>query len=100
MAELLLDVVTALALVSALFFFTAGSLGALRFPDVYTRLHAMTKADNMGCGLVVLGLSLQADGWLEVVRLLLIWSFVLVAGAVAAHLIARTARSSGVTPWR
>jgi multicomponent Na+:H+ antiporter subunit G len=40
------------------FFFLAGTLGLLRFPDVYTRLHALTKADNLGLGLTVLGLAL------------------------------------------
>ena len=42
-------------------FFLAGTLGLVRFPDVYTRLHALTKADNLGLGLIVLGLMLQAE---------------------------------------
>jgi multicomponent Na+:H+ antiporter subunit G len=50
------------------FFFLAGSTGVLRFPDVYTRLHALTKADNLGLGFVVLGLALQADSVLSCSR--------------------------------
>ena len=42
------------------FFFLAGTVGLLRFPDVYNRLHALTKADNLGLGLVVAGLAIQA----------------------------------------
>ena len=38
------------------FFFLAGTVGLLRFPDSLTRLHALTKADNLGLGLIVLGL--------------------------------------------
>ena len=42
-------------------FYTAGTAGLLRFPDVYSRLHALTKADNLGLGCVLLGLALQAE---------------------------------------
>ena len=48
-----LDVLTALLLAAALFFFVAGTIGLLRFPDLYSRLHALTKADNAGLGLTV-----------------------------------------------
>ncbi|MDF1542071.1 MAG: monovalent cation/H(+) antiporter subunit G [Anaerosomatales bacterium] len=82
------------------FFFLAGSTGVLRFPDVYTRLHALTKADNLGLGFVVLGLSLRADSWIVVLKMLLIWSLVIVAGATASHLVAEAARMSNVPPWR
>jgi len=82
------------------FFFLAGSIGVLRFPDVYTRLHALTKADNLGLGFVVLGLSLRAGSWVVVLKMLLIWSLVIVAGATAGHLVAEAARTSNVPPWR
>jgi multicomponent Na+:H+ antiporter subunit G len=42
-------------------FYLAGTIGLLRFPDVYARLHALTKADNLGLGCIVLGLAVQAD---------------------------------------
>jgi len=68
-------------------FFLAGTVGLLRFPDVYTRLHALTKADNVGLGLVVAGLVLQAESWAVMGKLLLIWLLVLLAGASVAHLV-------------
>jgi multicomponent Na+:H+ antiporter subunit G len=49
-----------LLLCGAAYFF-AGTVGVLRFPDVYSRLHALTKGDNVGLGLTVLGLALRAD---------------------------------------
>ncbi|TXD43769.1 monovalent cation/H(+) antiporter subunit G [Lujinxingia vulgaris] len=79
-------------------FFVAGSVGMLRFPDVYTRLHALTKADNLGMGLLVFGLSLQAPGWQLVLKLVLIWIFVMIAGAISCHLVAREAYRQGVKP--
>lgn len=80
-------------------FFLAGTVGLLRFPDVYTRLHALTKADNLGLGLVVAGLVLQAESWAAVGKLMLIWLLVLVASSFACHLVARTALRRGVRPW-
>ena len=69
--------------------FAAGSIGLLRFPDTLSRLHALTKADTLGLGLVVAGLSLRAGGVLEVAQMLLIWLLVLASGATACQLLAR-----------
>jgi len=80
-------------------FFVAGTIGLLRFPDVYSRLHALSKADNVGLGLVTIGLAVTADTLLDVVHLLLIWLLVLVASATTAHVIARSAHNRGVPPW-
>ena len=75
-------------------FFVSGTIGMLRFPDVYARLHALTKCDNLGLGLVALGLMLQApSGWLAV-KILGTWVLVLMASGTSAHLIARRARLS------
>ncbi len=81
-------------------FFLAGTVGVLRFPDVYTRLHALTKADNVGLGLVVAGLVLQAESWAAMGKLLFIWLLVLLASASVAHLVARTALRKGIRPWK
>jgi multicomponent Na+:H+ antiporter subunit G len=74
------------------FFFVAGTVGLLRFPDTLSRLHALTKADNLGLGLVVLGLLPFAPGWLFALKLLLVWVLVLLSGATAAQLIAERVR--------
>lgn len=90
--------ITAALLLAGGVFFFAGTVGLLRYPDVYTRLHALTKADNLGLGLVVAGLALQAGSWAEVVKLLLIWILVLLASTAGCHLVARTALRAGVRP--
>lgn len=95
----LLDYLAAALLLAGAVFFLAGTLGLLRFPDVYTRLHALTKADNVGLGLTVAGLALQAESWQVVGKLVLIWMLVLLAGASVAHLIARGALHKGIRPW-
>ncbi|VAX07827.1 Na(+) H(+) antiporter subunit G [hydrothermal vent metagenome] len=94
------DYLSAALLIAGALFFLAGTLGLLRFPDVYSRLHALTKADNIGLGLMVAGLAIQADSWAVVGKLLLIWGLVLLAGASVAYLIANGALKQGVRPWR
>lgn len=71
------------------FFFLAGTVGLLRFPDLYCRLHALTKADNLGLGLICLALALRAGSAAVAGQLLLIWLLALLASTVSAHLIAR-----------
>jgi len=91
----LLNILSWLLLVGGLLFFAAGSIGLLRFPDTLSRLHALTKADTLGLGLVVAGLSLRAGSLLEVAQMLLIWLLVLASGATACQLLARQADEEG-----
>lgn len=95
-----IDVLSTILLISGAVFFLAGTLGLLRFPDVYTRLHALTKADNLGLGLMVAGLAVQAESWASAGKLILIWLLVLLAGASVAHLIARGALHKGIRLWK
>ncbi len=80
-------------------FYVVGTLGVLRFPDVFTRVHALTKADNLGLGLLVLGLLPSAGSISEGVKLVLIWLVVLACSATSGQLVARRARERGVVPW-
>ena len=90
---------TVLMLAGAFFFF-AGTVGILRFPDVFTRLHAVTKADNLGLGLVTLGLMLDATTLAAALDLAIVWLLVLLWSSVAAQLVARDALDRGEIPWR
>lgn len=95
-----IDLLSATLLGAGAFFFLAGTVGLLRFPDVYCRLHALTKADNVGLGLILLGLMLQSGSWIVSAKLALIWALVLLASTSACHVIARAALQRGVPPWR
>jgi multicomponent Na+:H+ antiporter subunit G len=90
-----LDIMTIIAVSAGAFFFLAGTVGLLRFPDTLTRLHALTKADNLGLGLVVLGLLPQAVSLRLGLKLVSIWLLCLLAGATVSQLIARAARREG-----
>jgi multicomponent Na+:H+ antiporter subunit G len=87
-----LNLLSIVAIVAGAIFFLAGTLGLLRFPDTMTRLHALTKADNLGLGLVVLGLLPHVDGVVTGLKLVVVWLLVLLTGACAGQLIARAVR--------
>ncbi len=93
-------VLSVLLLTAGAFFFFAGTVGLLRFPDFYCRLHALTKADNLGLGMLVAGLILQPMPWSTRLQLVLTWFLVLVAAATVCHLLARSALRQGIEPWR
>lgn len=80
-------------------FFLSGTVGLIRFPDIYTRLHALTKADNVGLGCIVFGLALQSGSWLVTAKLLIIWLLVLIASSASCHLVARSAMQKKIKPW-
>jgi len=71
------------------FFILAGTVGLLRFPDTLSRLHALTKADNLGLGFIALALMLQSDSLSVVLKLALIWGLALLAGSTSCYLIGR-----------
>lgn len=73
-------------------FFVVGTVGLLRLPDIFSRLHALTKADNLGLGFIAIGLALQAPGALAAAKLILIWLVAMLSASTIAQLIALHAR--------
>ena len=95
MTSLARDALTIVAVAAGVAFFLAGTVGLLRFPDTLSRAHALTKADNLGLGLIVLGLLFQAAGLASALRLVAVWALALLAGAIVTQLIALAARPNG-----
>ncbi len=87
-----IDVFTLVCVAAGAIFFLAGTVGLLRFPDTLTRLHALTKADNLGLGLIVIGLLPRVDSVTAGIKLICIWALVLFASALVSQLIGRAAR--------
>ena len=87
-----LEFVSAAFIATGVIFFVAGVVGLLRFPDTLTRLHALTKADNLGLGLIVLGLLPRTADGLAAGKLVIIWLLVMLASATVSQLVGRAAR--------
>ncbi|GFZ87744.1 cation:proton antiporter [Nesterenkonia alkaliphila] len=82
-----LEILAAALIIGGAFFFTVGTLGLIRFTDVRSRLHALTKADNLGLGLVLAGAALWLADWAIAGLMLLCWLFALAGASVSAHVI-------------
>ncbi len=87
-----------LALLGAGFTLLA-AIGLIRFPDVYSRMHAATKAGVMGGGLVLIAVAIQASALDVTLRALAGVVFLIITGPIAAHLLGRAAYTAGVPLW-
>jgi multicomponent Na+:H+ antiporter subunit G len=97
---LVLDLLSLALVFTGTAFFIAGTAGLVRFPDLFTSLHALSKADNLGLGLVVMGLVIRVDDFGDAFKLLLIWVMAMFSASTTCHLIARKALRNGVQPWQ
>lgn len=89
----LLSLLQGFLLISGALMFVVGSIGLVRFPDTYTRIHALTKADNVGLGLLILGLIPASFSVTITLKLLLIWLLVMLASVLSGHLVAWEAQA-------
>jgi len=80
------------------FFILVGSIGLLRMPDVFTRMHAASVSDTLGAGFLILGLMLQAGLSLITLKLVFILGLLFMTGPVAAHALAQAALHAGAKP--
>lgn len=87
----MIDLLGVALIVLGIGFFAAGSIGLLRLPDLHARLHALTKADNLGLGLLAAGVALVEGSLWTALQLLLTWVLVMGASAVSAHMISQHA---------
>lgn len=83
------EIITVILLVVGCFFFLAGTLGVLRFPDLFSRLHALTKADNLGLGFIAAGMAVYIASPWAALKIFSIWLFTLLASSTSSYLIAR-----------
>ena len=89
---------TLVSMAAGLFFVLAGTIGVLRLPDFYTRLHAAGMTDTLGAELILLALIFQADNLQMVLKLLLVAFFLFVTSPTATHAVAHAAYRAGLKP--
>lgn len=80
------------------FLCVSGSVGLLRFPDFFTRMHAASVTDTLATGMILVGLMLQAPTWIVLSKLFMILVFVLLTSPTAGHALAKAALHSGLKP--
>ena len=87
-----------LLLVGSTFTFLA-ALGVLRLPDLYTRMHAASKAGVVGGGLILLAVALMSQDASVAIRAIIGIAFLLLTTPVSAHLLAKASQSVGYQAW-
>jgi multicomponent Na+:H+ antiporter subunit G len=97
--ELVLDALSWVAILIGLFFMVVGTVGILRLPGIFSRLHAAGMTDTMGAGFMILGMCIQAGFGLVLVRLVVIYAFLTFTSPISTHALARAALHGGVTPY-
>ena len=95
-----LNVLSAVLLGIGALFVLSGGVGLLRFPDFYTRIHAVGITESAGSGMLLLGLLLRIEAWETGVRLLIILAFIVTTSPTASHILVHAARRDGVPVWR
>jgi multicomponent Na+:H+ antiporter subunit G len=96
---LIKDVIIIFFISSGFFFFTTATLGLLRLPDFYARLHATGKGDTLAVFLSLLGFALYYGFSLTGLKIVFIAVFMFLAQPTATHAISRAAYRCGVRPW-
>ena len=95
----------AVFIVLGLFFFTGGSIGILRFPDFFSRLHPAGKLDTMGLLMTMTGMALYTaqdltvSSILTALKIMLIVVFVFITSPTATHAILDAGVRAGLSPW-
>jgi multicomponent Na+:H+ antiporter subunit G len=75
-----------------------GTIGVMRFPDFYTRMHAASITDTSGATVILIGMALMAPGWLIVAKLVTIFWFLFLTSPAASHAVANAAHTAGLQP--
>jgi len=93
-----IDFTSALCLLIGCFLCISGGVGILRFPDFYTRIHAVGVTDTLGSGMILIGLMLQCHESLVFVKLVMILLMTIFISPIASHALAKAATISGLPP--
>ena len=96
--EMILDIASGTLLTAGSIFILIGTLGLVRLPDFYTRLHASGITDTLGAELILIAMMLQAGFSLITVKLILISLFIFFTSPTATHAVAAAARTIGLRP--
>ena len=96
--DVIVEILSWFSIVAGSAFLIIGSVGIIRFPDFWSRLHAASVTDSLGMLLLMLGMCLQAGMTLITVKLIIIALFLFITGPTATHAVANAALVSGLLP--
>ena len=98
MTENIYDILTICSFGIGIFFILTGSLGLLKLPDVFSRIHSAGMIDTAGAGFIILGMIFQSGISLATAKLVFISIFIFFSSPVSSHIISNLARKKGIEP--
>lgn len=99
MSNVVKDTLTVIFGLTGVLFFIGGTVGLLRCPDLYSRLHPATKCDTVGSISITVALALQIGLDMALFKILVVIFLLLMTSAPSGHAIGRSAFMNGVMPW-
>jgi multicomponent Na+:H+ antiporter subunit G len=96
--DILIEITSAVFLLIGSFLCISGGLGILRFPDFYTRMHALGVTDTLAAAMILIGLMLQSTNGFVVVKLIIILLMTLLISPTTSHALSNAALRNGLLP--
>jgi multicomponent Na+:H+ antiporter subunit G len=96
--DIVINIISGLCLFIGSFLCVSGGIGILRFPDFYTRMHAVGVAETLGASMILIGLMMHSTDFLVFVKLVMILLLILLIGPTTSHVLAKAALHNGLTP--
>ncbi len=96
--DIVVSILSGIFLLVGSFLCISGGIGILRFPDFYTRLHAVGVTDTLAAGLILLGLMLLSTDFLVMAKLVMILLLTLLVGPTTSQVLAKAAMNNGLKP--
>jgi multicomponent Na+:H+ antiporter subunit G len=93
------EIIASVLVAGGAFFMVVATIGLLRLPDLYTRMHAVSKAGALGAGLLLIGVAVHFNHLSFTTRTVAVIFFILLTAPVASHLIGRASYLAGVPLW-
>jgi multicomponent Na+:H+ antiporter subunit G len=95
-----MNILSIIFIVAGLFFLIVAAIGVIRFPDVYSRSHAVSLTDSLGAFLMLVGIALHEGLSINMLKILVVLILLYILNPVIAHATVRAALRSGLKPWQ
>jgi multicomponent Na+:H+ antiporter subunit G len=96
--DIVITISSSFFLLTGSFLCISGGIGLLRFPDFYTRMHAVGVTDTLGAGMILVGLMLLSTDLLVFAKLVMVLLLTLLIGPTTSHVLAKAAYHNGLMP--
>ena len=95
-----MGILSIIFIVAGLFFLIVAAIGVIRFPDVFSRSHAVSLTDSLGAFLMLVGIALHEGLSINMLKILVVLILLYILNPVIAHATIRAALRSGLKPWQ